>query len=206
PRAVVDREARLRRGRSAHRAVGGSGSLSDQRRARPRDPGERPRHRSVRRRRAECEHRRRARRPPALCCYNAFSSTGPDGRYTVYVRAGAYRINFQPPDATDYVLEYWNDKPNRDAADLLTVAGPTTGIDAQLEVGFRISGRVTDAVSGAGIGQVGVTINPASCCQEFLVKLTANDGSYTAVVRNGSYRIGFHPPFGSDYILQYWNG
>ena len=144
--------------------------------------------------------------PAALCCYNAFSSTGPDGRYTVYVRAGAYRINFQPPDATDYVLEYWNDKPNRDAADLLTVAGPTTGIDAQLEVGFRISGRVTDAVSGAGIGQVGVTINPASCCQEFLVKLTANDGSYTAVVRNGSYRIGFHPPFGSDYILQYWNG
>ena len=61
-------------------------------------------------------------------------------------------------------------------------------------------------MSGAGIGQVGVTIEPASCCQEFLVKLTANDGSYTAVVRNGSYRIGFHPPFGSDYILQYWNG
>src|SRR5439155_282062 len=144
--------------------------------------------------------------PAVPCCVNYQAQTGVDGRYTLYVRAGKYRINFQPPSTSDFVIEYWNDKPDFASATVLDVTGPTSSIDAALDRGFAISGRVTDAVGGAAVQGSVVTINPQTCCQAFTVVQTASDGTYSVTVRPGSYKIGFYPPYGSDFVGQYWNG
>jgi len=142
---------------------------------------------------------------PPSCCLNYQALTGADGRYTMYVSAGTYRVNFQPPNTTDYVIEYWHDRPNRDQADLLSVTGPLTGIDARLERGFRISGRVTDAANANPLSSSIVTINPQGCCQAFTIVGTAADGTYSVLVRAGSYKIGFNPPYGTDFVQQFWD-
>jgi carboxypeptidase family protein len=143
--------------------------------------------------------------PAVACCVNYHAQTDADGNYTLYVRAGDYRINFQPPNTTDYVIEFWDDKPNRDSADVLTVTEPTSGIDAGLEKGFRISGRVTDAATDDPLSGSVVTINPLGCCQAFTLAVTGSDGTYSVLVRAGSYKIGFNPPFGTDFVPEYWD-
>jgi len=143
--------------------------------------------------------------PAVPCCINYQAQTDSSGDYTMYVRAGRYRINFQPPNTTDYVVEYWDDQPDFASATLLNVVGPTPNIDATLELGFRISGRVTDANGGAAVPNSAVTINPLPCCSPPMVQLTGPDGTYSAVVRAGSYKIGFNGPFGGDLVNQYWN-
>ena len=141
--------------------------------------------------------------PTVPCCLSYFGATGPDGRYTLYVPTGRYSVNFQPP--SPYLFEYWDDKPDRNTANIIVVSGPTSGIDAALAKGFFISGRVTDAITGAGLGSAAVTITPITGPESFQVKLTAANGTWAASVREGTYKIGFNPPFGSDYVLQFWN-
>ena len=71
---------------------------------------------------------------------------------------GAYRASIGGPgpasvsfgretcNSSGYIVEWWNDKPEEADADLLDVSpGDTvTGIDAQLTLGGRITGRLTD--------------------------------------------------------------
>ncbi|TMF76593.1 MAG: HYR domain-containing protein, partial [Chloroflexi bacterium] len=144
--------------------------------------------------------------PAVPCCVNYSAQTDSAGHYTLYVRAGRYRINFQPPSTSDFVIEYWNDKPDYATATLLDVSVPTSSIDAVLERGFHITGRVTDAVGGGPVQGSVVTINPQTCCQAFTVVQTGPDGTYSVTVRPGTYKIGFNPPYGTDFVSQYWNG
>ena len=143
--------------------------------------------------------------PAVPCCVNYQAQTDADGNYTMYVLAGRYRINFQPPNTTDYVIEYWDDQPDFGSATLLDVSSPTFNIDARLERGFRISGRVTDATGGAAVPNSAVVISPEPCCQPPNVQFTGPDGTYSVVVRAGSYKIGFNAPFGTDFVGQFWN-
>lgn len=142
--------------------------------------------------------------PTFPCCLSYFAATGPDGRYTLYVGPGRHSVNFQPPGP--YLFEYWNDKPDRTSANIIDVSGPTPNIDAALAKGFLISGRVTDAITGVGLGSAAVTISPITGSESFMVKLTDGAGSWSATVREGTYKIGFNGPFGTDYVLQYWSG
>ena len=143
--------------------------------------------------------------PAVPCCANYSTQTDASGNYTIYVRAGMYRLNFQPPNTTDYVLEYWDDQPDFQSATLLDVTGPTFNIDAELETGFRISGRVTDALGGAGLQNAVVVFSSEPCCSSPGIQGTEPDGTYSFVVRPGSYKVGFFPPFGTDFVSQYWN-
>jgi 5-hydroxyisourate hydrolase-like protein (transthyretin family) len=143
--------------------------------------------------------------PAIPCCLSYRAQTGTDGTYTMYVRAGHYRINFQPPSTTDYLAEYWDGKPDFGSASVLNVVGSTEGIDASLDRGFRITGRVTDANGGAGVPNVFVGVNDVICCTSGGYGFTGADGTYSATVRAGTYTLAFNPPFGSDFVLQYWN-
>ena len=83
------------------------------------------------------------------------SSTDSDGNYSLKVPAGTYKVRFsQPPSDGYYAPQWYDNKSNSVAADLVTVKGfrTTTNIDAQLAIGGTISGRVTDA-SGNGYSQ-----------------------------------------------------
>ncbi len=144
--------------------------------------------------------------PAIPCCVSYQAQTATDGTYTMYVRAGNYRINFQPPSTTDYVSEYWNGQPDYGAATVLNVAGPTEHIDASLDTGYRITGWVTDSNGGAGVANVFVGINDVICCASGGYGFTGPDGTYSATVRAGTYTVTFNPPFGSDFVIQYWNG
>jgi len=72
-----------------------------------------------------------------------------------------YRVLFRP---RAYIPEAYNNHPDFSDADPTAVAAPgtVTGIDAVLEQGGAISGKLTDATSGAPITSGQVTIYDAA--------------------------------------------
>lgn len=73
----------------------------------------------------------------------AMVSPAPDGRYTADgIPPGRYRVEFQGW-AAGTVHEFFNDSPFFEQASIVTVGtGPVTGIDATLQRGAVLSGRV----------------------------------------------------------------
>jgi hypothetical protein len=91
----------------------------------------------------------------------------------------------------NFVPEYYNNRTSSSTADPVTVtAGQnTTGIDAQLEPGGSISGRVTNN-SGVGIADVGVSaiVDPSSLDAGYAN--TDSDGNYTIKgLYSGNFRV-----------------
>jgi len=83
--------------------------------------------------------------------------TALDGTYTIPgLVAGSYKVEFWPRLDSDYVLQYYDDKPTLSQATPVAVAEgvDTPGIDAALALGGKISGHVTDAASKAAVGGV----------------------------------------------------
>lgn len=126
----------------------------------------------------------------------------PPGSYTVSFSAGP------DPASRDYLGEVYKDSLDVGGATPVAVSGgaATTGIDAALEKGARITGTVTDE-SGEPVS--GVTI-----CAE-LPKPRRNfgpcgssgeDGTYTIYrVPSGKYRVGFFPGPTGNYLSQYYD-
>lgn len=81
---------------------------------------------------------------PAYACIAAYDADGlavassysdDDGSYALYgLRPGDYTIRFSPCGGIRFATEWYNDKPSRETADVVTVATGTTitGIDAIL--------------------------------------------------------------------------
>src|SRR5207245_5657063 len=67
-----------------------------------------------------------------------------DGNYSLFVPPGDYFLYFSPPYPSDYLAEYWNDKVDQAAADVVHVTGAISDLNAGLARGLRISGRVID--------------------------------------------------------------
>ncbi len=134
-------------------------------------------------------------------------TTAADGSYTVSGLAGGnYRLGFQPISG-NYLPQFYSGKSSLASADPVAVsAGSTTsGIDAALLAGGQLSGRVTDAITHAGLGGVGVDVYDTS--GDFLTgAATAADGTYTVSgLASGSYRLGFQPVSG-NYLPQFYDG
>ena len=143
----------------------------------------------------------------AVCCtWIVGVNTGFDGSFSVAVPAGAYKINLSPPFGSDLLEEFYNDKHTFEEADVVLVgATAVTGIDAALERGTRVSGRVTDPEgNGVAFATVGF-YDPGPCCRWIIGFTTAGDGTYSAVLRPGTYKIGFSAPFGSDLLGEYYD-
>lgn len=89
------------------------------------------------------------------------ASTDAAGEYTIDgLMSGSYSVDFRPPESahSDYVGSYFNGKTHSSEATPVSVtAGQSTGkVDGELQLGGQISGRVTSAATGAGLGEVAV--------------------------------------------------
>ena len=146
-----------------------------------------------------------------FCCESFGSSTDGDGRYRMVVRKGiSVKVAFFPPNGSiPYVAQYWNARPTFDEADLLAV-GTTDipNIDAVLERGVFVRGRITDAETGLPLrGSVSALAMNVACCQNFSA-VADDQGNYAMAVRkNISIAVGFSAPVGPvAYVPLYWNG
>jgi hypothetical protein len=131
------------------------------------------------------------------------ASTNASGEYTISgLATGSYKVEFRPL-SVNYLLQYYNGKANESEANPVSVtAGSTTsGIDAALQAGGQITGKVTDASTGAPLE--GITVcagNSSEPCP-----ITNSSGEYTIQrLASGSYRVAFHT--GLNYVSQYYNG
>jgi hypothetical protein len=125
------------------------------------------------------------------------AKTEGTGEYEVTgLEEGQYKVIFIPGESTNFLTQWYEDKLTWETATPVSVVGGTTksGVNATLEKGAKINGRVTVAASGQAAPEVVVcafsTANPEDGrCTE-----TGISGNYTIVgLRGGQYRVSFHP-------------
>jgi hypothetical protein len=139
-------------------------------------------------------------------------ATNANGEYTLDdLKIGSYTVEFRaiiPRSCkgltcapANYVTQYWNDKPTSEAANQVTVeAGKTTtGIDAEMQVGGQIAGRVTSAsIYAQPLAGVDVCATSAATDAEGLREgegrcaFTNSSGEYTIpTLATRSYEVTF---------------
>lgn len=137
--------------------------------------------------------------------YQRYVYTDATGLYTATgMPSGMYRVLFRP---RAYIPEAYNNHPDFSAADPIAVAAPgtVTGIDAVLEQGGAISGKLTDATSGAPITSGQVTIYDAAGKRVMYGRLTFLGGwASSSALPSGSYRIEFRD-YDDGYIDEFYN-
>jgi 5-hydroxyisourate hydrolase-like protein (transthyretin family) len=125
------------------------------------------------------------------------TSTDEDGNYTLRgLTPGDYTLRFAP-GGSDYTTEWWNDQPTEGTAEpiTLTAGGVLTDMDAGLNRGASISGRVTG--------------NDAAAVPDTVVTAYTSARDWVANARtdeNGEYSLGQLPD--GEYNLQFedWEG
>lgn len=91
-----------------------------------------------------------------------------DGRYTLTVPSGRYKIGFQPSrselNPSRYLYEYFDNQATLDTAQFVDITAPSVrdNINAALRQGAWITGVVTDHVTGLPIYGVDIMLNTAS--------------------------------------------
>lgn len=120
--------------------------------------------------------------------------TQPDGSYFVPLPAGSVYLEFADPTGT-HQFEWFDDEPNPATFGELTQVSPGTNADAVLHATVgAISGRVTDATSGAPLRGAWVVAVGAS---GNVAAVTAADGGYRlGALAPGTYRLVFVDPTG----------
>jgi sugar lactone lactonase YvrE/phage shock protein PspC (stress-responsive transcriptional regulator) len=153
--------------------------------------------------------------PAVNCCpfHNfSFAQTDASGDYEILVPAGGpVKLQFFSfgPNQLPYIDQWWNNKPDFDAADTLNVTVETFHIDAALARGVFVHGQVTDASSHAAIEGINVLANhPDVCCMGISFAQTDASGNYRILVPASSpVKLQF-ATFGPDalpYFEQWWN-
>lgn len=131
--------------------------------------------------------------------------TDGDGNYGINVPQGTYKIRFFSSASSGYYAPGWyNNKAYPQIADLVTVTAfrTTTNINAQLEIGGTVSGRVTGP-SGNAVADVSVD---AYDLNDNWITSSSTDsgGNYTFNVPIGTYRLHFGPAAPSGYYAPAW--
>jgi Carboxypeptidase regulatory-like domain len=143
--------------------------------------------------------------------------TNAAGQYTIAGLApGSYKVNFSPGyicgehgcTTQNYLMQYYNGRSTFEEADAVSVSAEaeTPGIDAQMQEGGRITGTVTKASGGAALE--GVQVCARTSTYDYGHCATTNSsGEYTiSAVPAGTYSVAFSPPYGGNYLTQYYNG
>jgi hypothetical protein len=135
--------------------------------------------------------------------------TDSSGRYRMTVaEAGHFVVEFIVPPHSPYIAHtFYGGTHSKAEASVLTI-GPgstTSGIDVQLNEGGRITGRVTDALTGLPVEAVEV------CAREAQAECvwTNGQGEYTvAQLASGSYPVefgfGYGGSLGETYAPEYY--
>lgn len=132
----------------------------------------------------------------------ACTETGANGEYALTGLAdGDYIVEFWAP-YLGYMTQFFDGAPSPEAATEVSIAGGATvaGVDAEMDKGGRIEGRVTDAATNAGIGGAEVC-----AFSEGALGCTLADGvgGYALIaVPTGSYVVAFSAP---GYEVRYYN-
>jgi hypothetical protein len=133
--------------------------------------------------------------------YYYCSETNANGEYTIEdLDEGTYDVEFEPPckselDAcnSSYITQYWNDKLTEETAERVSVtAGKTTKeINAELQIGGQITGKVTNGANGLAISGVYVCADP-TLDERGPCAYTNSAGEYTLPgLASGSYEVYF---------------
>jgi hypothetical protein len=134
--------------------------------------------------------------------------TDNDGYYTIHgVPDGSFKIQFNPQDAGNYTLEWWNNKRSFEDADavMVTTGNTTTDINAQLEEAGTITGTVTDDSSAAAIENVRVYVYDLANNEMGNCWADA-DGDYTVGnLYPGNYKVYFNTSNTPIYIEEWYN-
>ncbi len=144
-----------------------------------------------------------------VCTYGC-QETNSNGEYTLEgIPAGSYKVSFSPKEeckiicqpSANYIAQWWNGQPTGEAANSVTVeAGKTTsGINAEMQAGGHISGKVTTAsIYPQPIANVEVCANATKTTKEGereyeeRCALTAGNGEYTiSALASGGFEVDF---------------
>jgi hypothetical protein len=126
--------------------------------------------------------------------------TGPDGTYEINGLAiGNYSVKFSAGQGSTYAAEYYDNARDSWSWTLVEVnSGQTTsGINASLEFGGTISGRVTGPDGLTPLAGVQVWATPGAASPA----TTEADGTYEITgLYAGEYTVEFSPPAGTPYV------
>ncbi len=136
--------------------------------------------------------------------------TNASGEYAVGgLPTGEYKVEFAPTYESNlnYLRQYYNDKAAYAQAEpvLVTAGSPTPNINAALQAGGQISGKVTAAASKAALGEIQVCASENSGEYFQRCATTNSGGEYTVVgLPTGVYTVVFSAISG-PYAIQYYN-
>ena len=134
------------------------------------------------------------------------STTNTSGDYAITLPAGTYKVYFSVClPATNYLSEWWNDKPTSDQADpiVLGVDDTRADIDARLAAGATVSGQVTGP-TGAPVE--GACVDVQSSAPAGGHATTNAFGEYTIIgLPAGDYKVRFSACAAALYLAEWWN-
>jgi hypothetical protein len=140
-----------------------------------------------------------------VCAYGSAgrgcAESGSNGQYTItQIPAGSYRVSFSPPYEctvlncfTNYVFQYWKEKLYSTAELVSVLEGRTTeSINASLQLGGHITGKVTDAANGQPIAGARVCAGQAATEEEGPCSVANAAGEYMfSGLASGLYEVTF---------------
>jgi len=130
-------------------------------------------------------------------------TTNDSGNYQIFgIAGGTYKLRFSNQYLSGYLEQWYSGKTGLSSATPVTVtnAAITSGINAAMLKGGRITGKVTDSVSGSPIPQVYVTAVDAVSGEFISTGATDSSGVYTITGLSGGYKLRFS----ADGYLDQW--
>ncbi|HVY96935.1 MAG TPA: carboxypeptidase-like regulatory domain-containing protein [Solirubrobacterales bacterium] len=123
------------------------------------------------------------------------AETGLAGKYEIeHLPPGPYTAYFAGPESSDIFPQYYSGAATAEEADDFFVFGynETAGIDAEMELGSTIAGRVLEAGSNAPLSGVRVCALQSGSGAEVGCALSGGDGTYSiSRLYAGTYVVGF---------------
>jgi hypothetical protein len=142
------------------------------------------------------------------------ATTSASGEYTVpALPTGQYTVEFSVPagSSLDYLPQYYDDEPSATAAKTISItAGATSsGIDASMQAGAQIAGKVTSASTNATLAGIEVCASRPNGSYVGRCVTTNASGEYVLpALTGGQYTLRYSVAAESnlDYLPQYYNG